>query len=108
MVKAVIFDMFETLVTHYKSPLYFGSEIARDLGMDKNTFLKAWNKYEDDRTLGKIDLEDVISEILKQNEMYSADLVDYVVKKRIVSKSRCFETIYEDIVKMLELLKLKK
>lgn len=29
MIKGVIFDMFETLVTHYKFPLYFGSEFNR-------------------------------------------------------------------------------
>ena len=31
MIKAVIFDMFETLITHFKSPLYFGKQIAEDI-----------------------------------------------------------------------------
>ena len=30
MIRAVIFDMFETLITHYESPLYFGAEMAED------------------------------------------------------------------------------
>lgn len=32
MIKAVIFDMFETLVTHYESPVYMGKQIIEDIG----------------------------------------------------------------------------
>ena len=32
MIRAVIFDMFETLITHYKCPLYFGAQMAADAG----------------------------------------------------------------------------
>ncbi len=38
MIKAVIFDMYETLVTHFDSPLYFGVQIAQDLGIPENIF----------------------------------------------------------------------
>ncbi len=31
MIKAVIFDMFETLVTHYECPVYMGKQIANDI-----------------------------------------------------------------------------
>lgn len=30
MMKAVIFDMYETLITHYHCPLYFSAEMAAD------------------------------------------------------------------------------
>ena len=30
MIKAVIFDMYETLITHYDSPLYFSMHMAAD------------------------------------------------------------------------------
>lgn len=33
MIRAVIFDMFETLITLYESPIYFGSQIAEDVGI---------------------------------------------------------------------------
>ncbi len=35
MIKAVIFDMFETLVTHYESPLYFAEHMAADMGISE-------------------------------------------------------------------------
>ena len=40
MIKAVIFDMYETLITHYESPIYFGKEIAMDAGMPVEKFQK--------------------------------------------------------------------
>ena len=39
MIRAVIFDMFETLITHYNSPLYFGKQMAEDAGIPENRFL---------------------------------------------------------------------
>ena len=32
-IQAVIFDMYETLVTQFCSPLYYGTQIAEDLGL---------------------------------------------------------------------------
>lgn len=40
MIQAVLFDMYETLITLFDSPTYFGSQIAVDLKIDKKTFLK--------------------------------------------------------------------
>ncbi len=36
MTQAVIFDMFETLITHYQSPLYFGAQMAMDAGIPED------------------------------------------------------------------------
>jgi putative hydrolase of the HAD superfamily len=108
MIKGVIFDMFETLVTHYKCPLYFGSEIADDLGINTRDFLKIWDEYEEERTIGKVDLEFVLSDILTRYNKYSLDAIRFVVKKRVKIKQQCFENISEEIVAMLDILKKKK
>ena len=108
MIKGVIFDMFETLVTHYKSPLYFGSEIADDLGINKRDFLKIWDEYEEERTIGKVDLEFVLSDILTRYNKYSLDAIRFVVEKRVKIKQQCFENISEEIVAMLDILKKRK
>ena len=52
MIRAVIFDMFETLVTHYNSALYFGEQIAADLGISNEEFQKVWQSYDESRTIG--------------------------------------------------------
>ena len=52
MVKAVIFDMFETLVTHYNRPLYFWEQIAADIGISNEEFQTIWHPSEEKRTKG--------------------------------------------------------
>ena len=54
MIKAVIFDMYETLITHYASPLYFGTQMAQDAKMPAKQFRKLWASTEYDRSIGKI------------------------------------------------------
>ncbi|MBQ5445989.1 MAG: hypothetical protein IIT48_04920 [Lachnospiraceae bacterium] len=45
MIKVGIFDMFETLVTHYNCPLYFGEQIvADDSPYDILEFIKIYNQ----------------------------------------------------------------
>ena len=41
-IQAVIFDMYETLVTQFCSPLYYGTQIAEDLGLRPEEFLPGW------------------------------------------------------------------
>ena len=42
MIKAVIFDMYETLITLFDSPLYFGTQMAADAGIAEEKFQKIW------------------------------------------------------------------
>lgn len=56
--KAVIFDMFETLVTLYSVPQYFGRNIAADLGADIEAFYPLWHETEEARSKGKMSLEE--------------------------------------------------
>ena len=63
MIKAVIFDMFETLITHYESPLYMGKQITNDIGISESKFREIWDTTDDDRTLGKRTLESLGCEL---------------------------------------------
>lgn len=106
MVKAVIFDMFEMLVTHFESPVYMGKQIADDIGITEKRFREIWDTTDDDRTLGKRSLEDVIEEILKVNDCYSIELFEKIITKRTLSKKECFEHIHPEIIPLF--LKLKE
>ena len=70
MMKAIIFDMFETLITHFESPIYMGKQIAEHIGIPESKFREIWDATDDDRTLGKKTLEEVIEEVLKVNNCY--------------------------------------
>ncbi|MCR5800575.1 MAG: HAD-IA family hydrolase [Lachnospiraceae bacterium] len=100
--KAVIFDMFETLVTLYRKPLYFSEQIAPDCGLSVAEFKALWKKSEQDRTLGKVDFEHVIEDILRTKNVYSKEVLEDVVRKRNESKTGCFETMDPEITVMFE------
>jgi putative hydrolase of the HAD superfamily len=90
MTRAVIFDMFETLITHYQCPLYFGAQMAEDAGIAEDKFQSLWRPTEHERSVGKLTLEDVLEMILRENHCYSETLLKKIVEKRIAAKEECF------------------
>jgi len=105
MIRAVIFDMFETLITHYKCPLYFGAQMATDAGISEKNFQELWRPTESDRSIGKIRTEEVIEMILKKNGCYTDALLEKIVQKRISTKEECFKHLHIEIIPMLKTLK---
>jgi len=105
VIKAVIFDMFETLITHYESPLYFGEHMAADMGIPEEKFREIWDPSGDDRSIGKLSLEDIVRQILEANDLFSEELFSKIVAKRKATKADCFRHIHKDIILLLEALK---
>ena len=107
MIRAVIFDMYETLITHFQSTLYFGKQMAADAGIPENKFRELWDLTEQDRTIGKLTLEQVIEAILRENKCYSDELFQRIVQKRIQVKEECFLHLHKSIIPLLSSLKEK-
>lgn len=105
MIKAVIFDMYETLITHYDSPLYFSMHMAADAGLPIEEFQALWMPTDTERTIGKLSFEDAISDILRKKGRYSDCLLKSMVEKRYAIKRDCFEHLHEEIIPMLDCLK---
>ena len=105
MIRAVIFDMFETLITHHEAPLYFGEQIAADAGIPLDAFLSLWRPTERDRSIGKRSFEETVTRILLAHQRYSPELLSAIVKKRLAAKKACFEHLHPQILPMLSALK---
>jgi len=107
MTKAVIFDMYETLITHYNCPLYFGGEMAADAGVTREEFFRVWrnDEYERMRTVGKMTLEELLTMTLKDVGNYSQELVEKLAAKRVATKVECFNHLQPQIIPMLKELK---
>ena len=105
MIKAVIFDMYETLITLYNSPNYFGPHMAEDAGIPVEKFKEIWSPMEGDRSIGKISLEEILTLILEKNNCYSEELLEKLVEKRVWAKAECFKYLNPEIIPMLEALK---
>ena len=105
MIKAVIFDMYETLITLYNSPNYFGPHMAEDAGIPVEKFKEIWSPMEGARSIGKISLEEILTLILEKNNCYSEELLEKLVEKRVWAKAECFKHLNPEIIPMLETLK---
>lgn len=105
MLRAVIFDMFETLITLYESPVYFGRQIAEDMGIRYDLFRQDWDSTERDRSIGKATLEEVLKTIMKKHNCYSYDIMKSVAAKRIAAKREAFSHLHPEIIPMLNRLK---
>ena len=72
MIKAVVFDMFETLVSLFEGRTYFSENIADDLGVDVLQFQKEWHAIEVDRSRGKYTIKEGL-EIQEDELLREAD-----------------------------------
>lgn len=103
--QAVIFDMYETLVTQLRSPLYYGTQIAQDLGVSPEAFLPGWRSTEEARATGKLTFEEVMAMLLREHGIYTLQRYQQVVEKRIAIQKDCFSHMHPQILPMLEELK---
>ena len=107
MIRAVIFDMFETLITHYQSPLYFGVHMAKNAGIPEEKFLALWKPPDTSRTIGEMTLEEVLERIFRENQCYSEKLLKEITEKRVAAKRECFRHLHSEILPMLSGIKEK-
>lgn len=105
MIKAVIFDMFETLVTLFTGRTYFGEDLAADVGADLFTFRKEWHAIEKDRSTGKYTIEEGLEAVLKKLGIYSEEKVKLGAAKRREALGDTFSAIPEDTFTLLQGLK---
>ena len=105
LIKAVIFDMYETLITHYECPLYFSAEMAADAGIPEEKFRKSWRETETERTIGNLSLEEILERILRENNSYSEEKLKYIAAKRIYTKEETFRHLHKEIIPLLMSLK---
>lgn len=107
MTKAVIFDMYETLITLYGTPTYFGAQMAQDAGIEEARFRATWDAAEADRSTGRLTLEEVLERILRENGRYSRSRLERMVEKRVRYKEEAFEHMHGGIIPLMEALRAR-
>lgn len=105
MIKAVIFDMYETLITLYAGMRYTRTQISADAGISEAKFVEIWDASDSDRTVGKVTFEEILGQILRANGCYSEEKIKLIADKRTRSREDAFEHLHEGILPMLSGLK---
>ena len=106
--RAVVFDLFETLITEWQKTKYLQSEVAADLCVDFELFRQEWQSLGKQRFLGDYPkVEQVFTKILNNLGVdCDSQLILEVARKREASKGQCFDEIEQNIIEML--LEIKK
>lgn len=107
MIRAVLFDMFETLVTLFEGRTCFGEDIARDAGLPEDAFRKEWHAIEKDRSTGKYTIEEGLTLVLERLGAYSEETVRQAARKRRDALQDTFSAIPEASLALLRALKEK-
>jgi putative hydrolase of the HAD superfamily len=105
MIRAVVFDMFETLVTLFEGRTYFGENIAADIGVDPLEFRKEWNSTEKDRSTGKYTIEEALKTVFERLGIFSEEKTELAAKKRRQALSDTFSAIPGESLQLLKKLK---
>lgn len=104
--KAVIFDLFETLITEWGHKKYTKNEMCSDLGIEREEFDRYWDEKEKERYLGKISFVDSVLYVCEKCGKHIDDsTLAAITDKRIKTKAACFEYVNPDVVQLLSNLK---
>lgn len=110
-IRAVLFDMYETLCTHYRCPLYFGAQMAEDGGIPPEIFLPLWRNEDREtaRTLGQLTLEEQLAYILPRCGITAEGQLEALIarmsRRRLQTKRDCMRSLHPQIMPMLETLR---
>ena len=105
MIRAVVFDMFETLVTLFTGRTYFGEHLAADAGTGVDEFRKEWHATEYGRSTGQYTIEEALETVLKRLEKYSPEKVKELAGNRLAALGDTFAAIPEETFTLLRALK---
>jgi len=108
MIKAVIFDLFETLITEWGHEKYTKGKMCADLGCNVEAFSPLWESLHEKQYRGEIRFEESIRYILDELNMSCDDArLEEIAQKRRLTKAACFDYLHPDIEPMLQILREK-
>lgn len=104
--KAIIFDLFETLITEWGRFKYTNQIMTEELQINRDDFNQQWEKLQVDRYKGKLDFkESLMITFQKMNAPINEKLLEHVLNRRVETKAACFAEISYSVLTMLEYLK---
>ncbi|MQR97148.1 HAD family hydrolase [Fictibacillus phosphorivorans] len=107
MVKAVFFDLYETLITEWKDGRKKAKYSIESLGIDKNIFKVEWDFRRELRMNGTYpDHQSVLRDILySQGNTPNIEAIERVHLERLSAKSIPFQEINPQVIELLQMLK---
>lgn len=104
--KAVIFDLFETLITEWGHKKYTKNELCADLNIRRDDFDTYWNEKTSAQYLGTITFQESLRYVCEKcGQTITPAQIETITAKRIQTKSDCFNYILPEVFDLLEQIK---
>lgn len=109
MIQAVLYDLYETLITEWENGSKKADYSVEPLGLEESLYKREWHARVNDRMDGTYpDHPSILREILTKNGLsINEEAIQMVHNHRVHVKSVSFEHIDDTIINMLENLKAK-
>ncbi len=108
MIKAVVFDLFETLITEWGHEKYTKRKMSEDFGIDYELFNQYWEENDHGRYHGTVSFEDSIQYVCsKCGVTLLPQTLAYIIGRRMETKAACFDCIDPEVIALLRGLKSK-
>lgn len=104
MIRAVIFDMYETLVTLMAGPRCFSRDMAALAGADEAVFRAAWRETEGARMTG-LALETALKQAMEKSGCFTPAAYERVLARRYASREIRPEALHGHILPLLASLR---
>jgi HAD superfamily hydrolase (TIGR01509 family) len=106
MVRAVCFDLFETLVTESETRPSGVASLAPSLGCERRAFRKEWKALRPAVVAGRVSFRQAISDVTAAcGRQVDAATLQSICDERVRSKARPFQEVERPILMMLDALR---
>ena len=106
MIQAVLFDLFETLVTESGASVRRAGSLAQDLGVDQDAYRSHWRSRRFDVVLGRSSFRETLAQIAGTLGTPPNDgLLDRLRSERVAQKAAVLRTVEPDVLAALSALR---
>ena len=104
--KAIIFDLFETLVTEWGHEKYTKRKMSSDLQCPLEDFSRCWEALHDQQYRGEISFQDSLRYVCGQlGAPVDEERIRQITAHRMKTKGACFDQVHPEIYPMLKTLR---
>lgn len=99
MIKAVVFDLYETLVTQSGTAVPRGGALGESLGLDATAYRREWKQLRPQILCGQLTFQQALREIGRRLEAaIAAELIQRASEERMRANAEVFQKIDSEII----------
>jgi len=98
-IHAVLFDLYETLVTELNKPVGRAGSLATQLGLDESAYKRAWKSRRPEIVLGRRTFHDALAQIAAElGGVADEPLLERLRSERVAQKMAVLKTVEPDVL----------